>query len=215
MRTAIFSDVHANLPALGAFIEATRDEVDRYLCLGDIVNYGPYNDECLERVHNLPGIQIIEGNHERLLLGTEPLEDEIPLVQAFTHSSKPSFSRVDLIRDLLQAVHLTPYTCVHTVDHARVYADTTLSFDRHTILGHTHHQFRITRGDYEVINVGSVGQNRGTIDVCSYGIYDHESQTVSLHNIPYPFDDFMTALQQRGYPQQCIDYYANKPRANP
>ena len=70
MRYAVFSDVHANLPALERFVDQTRAEVDAYICLGDVVNYGPWNDECLDLVISLPGIVYIEGNHERLFCGT-------------------------------------------------------------------------------------------------------------------------------------------------
>ena len=89
MIIAILSDVHGNLPALEKFVQRTRPIADSYLCLGDVVNYGPWNDECLELIHSLPGIVFIEGNHERLFLGTEPIQDEIALVREFyAHSMK-------------------------------------------------------------------------------------------------------------------------------
>ena len=41
MRIGIFSDVHANIEAINAVMEAFRAErIDKYVCLGDIVGYG-------------------------------------------------------------------------------------------------------------------------------------------------------------------------------
>ena len=41
MRTAILTDIHANLEALTACIEAAEGQrVDRFVCLGDTVGYG-------------------------------------------------------------------------------------------------------------------------------------------------------------------------------
>ena len=45
MRYAIFSDIHANLPALETFVESTRPRVDAYRSQGDAVDSGPRNHE--------------------------------------------------------------------------------------------------------------------------------------------------------------------------
>ena len=44
MRTAIFSDIHGNLPALEIAIKNTKN-IDRYIVLGDVVNYGPWSNK--------------------------------------------------------------------------------------------------------------------------------------------------------------------------
>ena len=65
MRYAVFSDVHANVEALEAVLtDAGRRSPDAYLCLGDIVGYGPDPNECVERVRSL-GAAAIAGNHDR------------------------------------------------------------------------------------------------------------------------------------------------------
>ena len=41
MRLGIFSDIHANVEALSAVLEAYKTErIDVYYCLGDTVGYG-------------------------------------------------------------------------------------------------------------------------------------------------------------------------------
>jgi len=66
MRYAIFSDVHANLPALEAVLEAIeREEVDQVFCLGDIVGYGAAPRQCVELVSKYCD-QVVMGNHDAM-----------------------------------------------------------------------------------------------------------------------------------------------------
>jgi predicted phosphodiesterase len=212
MIVAVFSDVHANLPALESFIAATRGKADAYLCLGDVVNYGPWNDECLEAVHSLPGSILLEGNHERLFNGDDPIAGENRLVQDFSHQSTRFFSRRDLIATLPRHYQLGSFFCAHTIDGVRVYPDTQIEIGQDYMVGHTHHQFVIARSAHTIVNPGSVGQNRRFIDAACYALYDSETGQTTLYEETYPFDLFLSELKARRYPQNCIDYYADKPR---
>jgi predicted phosphodiesterase len=69
MRIAIFSDVHANLEALGAVMHAYRDErIDKYYCLGDVVGYGANPNECANIVREVAETTIL-GNHDAAVAG--------------------------------------------------------------------------------------------------------------------------------------------------
>jgi predicted phosphodiesterase len=212
MKVAVFSDVHGNLIALERFVRATRNAVDAYLCLGDVVDYGPWNDECLEMVRQLPGVTVLEGNHERLFLGVEDLDHEPPLVQDFFHHSRQFFSREDLIADLPRRSQLGIFECLHTIDGRSIYPETSIEISRDYMIGHTHQQFQIMRSGFRIVNPGSVGQNRKWIDMVDYSILDTESGAVEMRSIPYDFDLLLSELHRRHYPEQCIGYYANKPR---
>lgn len=212
MRYAVFSDVHANLPALETFIGRTRAAVDAYVCLGDVVNYGPWNDECLDLVLALPGIVYIEGNHERLFRGDESVEHEIPLVQAFFEHSHRSFTKRQSIANLPLEVDVGDFCCTHTLDDQKIFPDTIVKFSRNCFIGHSHHQFRKDANGCTLINCGSVGQNRRVIDVLNYATYDAASGNVELHESPFDFDRFLRELRARKYPSQCIEYYAKKAR---
>ena len=59
----LLSDIHANLEACEAVL-AELSGVDAYLCLGDIVGYGPDPGACLERVRRLPSLTCVVGNHD-------------------------------------------------------------------------------------------------------------------------------------------------------
>ncbi|MBN2006327.1 MAG: metallophosphoesterase, partial [Anaerolineae bacterium] len=67
---AILSDIHANFPALKA-VEADAVNVARaldaqslhFVSLGDVVDYGPQPNECMEWVEQHAEI-VIQGNHD-------------------------------------------------------------------------------------------------------------------------------------------------------
>jgi predicted phosphodiesterase len=210
MIVAVFSDVHANALALDAFLAEVDAYADAYLCLGDSVNYGPWNDECLERILGLPNITMLEGNHERLFRGDDDLTEEIPLVRAFFEASRASFRRSDLIDALPASVELGSFLCVHTIDGRRIYADTEVEVARDHLIGHSHHQFLVTRDGYTIVNPGSVGQNRKRIDRVDYALYDTEGATFSFASVPYDVTRFIAELQARAYPRICIEYYEGK-----
>lgn len=62
-RTAILSDIHGNLTALTAVLEHVAGQnVDRIVCLGDVVGYGPEPCQCLDRVMQFAFCVL--GNHD-------------------------------------------------------------------------------------------------------------------------------------------------------
>jgi predicted phosphodiesterase len=64
---AIISDIHANLEALSAVLEDISNAgVNRIVCLGDIIGYGPNPVECLQLMDKFD--VILQGNHELALL---------------------------------------------------------------------------------------------------------------------------------------------------
>jgi predicted phosphodiesterase len=64
MKIAIFSDVHANLPALEAvYKHIVAQQPDAVYCLGDLVNQNVWNNEVVEFIsgHQIP---CVRGNHD-------------------------------------------------------------------------------------------------------------------------------------------------------
>src|SRR6185437_2692729 len=73
MRVLVISDIHANLQALEAVLQAAPpwDEVWN---LGDIVGYGADPNEVAQKAQLLGGV-VVRGNHDRACTGLEDLED--------------------------------------------------------------------------------------------------------------------------------------------
>jgi predicted phosphodiesterase len=158
----------------------------------------------------MPGIVFVEGNHERLFLGTEPIQEETALVQEFYAHSFKYFTRSDLITGLPTSYELDSFICLHTIDDRKIYVNTEIEVTNNYIIGHTHQQYSISRSGKLVVNPGSVGQNRGRIELLNYALYETASGKVTLCEEPSPIDQFIAELVARGYPERCVDYYRNK-----
>jgi diadenosine tetraphosphatase ApaH/serine/threonine PP2A family protein phosphatase len=74
MRYLVLSDVHANLEALAAAIDAAAGEWDQALILGDLVGYGADPNAVVERIRQLPVAAIVRGNHDKVAAGLAPVD---------------------------------------------------------------------------------------------------------------------------------------------
>lgn len=65
MKIALFSDIHANLPALEAFFEDVNTrKPDAIYCLGDLVGYNIWPNEVINEIRKR-GIPTIAGNYDQ------------------------------------------------------------------------------------------------------------------------------------------------------
>jgi predicted phosphodiesterase len=77
MRALILSDIHANLDALEAVLDAAP-AYDVVWNLGDNVGYGASPNEVIDRVSSL-GTVFVRGNHDRACSGLASLDDFNPI----------------------------------------------------------------------------------------------------------------------------------------
>lgn len=73
MRILLLSDIHANLAALDAVIQAAG-EFDQLWCLGDTIGYGPEPNACIERLREF-NLTCLAGNHDWAVIGKTSLDD--------------------------------------------------------------------------------------------------------------------------------------------
>jgi putative phosphoesterase len=65
MKIALFSDIHANLPALEAFFRSVEEQKpDAIYCLGDLVGYNIWPNEVINEIRKR-GIPTIAGNYDQ------------------------------------------------------------------------------------------------------------------------------------------------------
>jgi putative phosphoesterase len=87
MRLGLISDIHGNLFALEAVLaELEREELDRIVCLGDVVA-GPRANEALARVRDL-GCPVVMGNWDAWSVGgmpepSTPVEEKLYAIGAY------------------------------------------------------------------------------------------------------------------------------------
>ncbi|MCW1971014.1 MAG: metallophosphatase family protein [Anaerolineae bacterium] len=70
MRCLVLSDIHANFPAFEAVLEDAKKrdlQYDVVWCLGDLVGYGAFPNECIELLQTQPHL-CLAGNHDWAVL---------------------------------------------------------------------------------------------------------------------------------------------------
>jgi diadenosine tetraphosphatase ApaH/serine/threonine PP2A family protein phosphatase len=75
MRVAVVSDIHSNLHALEAVLEALDEESpDELWCLGDLVGYGPRPNECCALIAERAQV-CLAGNHDLAITGALDMDE--------------------------------------------------------------------------------------------------------------------------------------------
>jgi diadenosine tetraphosphatase ApaH/serine/threonine PP2A family protein phosphatase len=82
MRTAVISDIHANLEALTAVRERIKEQnADEIVCAGDLVGYNANPNECLDMLRREKA-RCVLGNHDAVAAGLEEPEGFNSLARA-------------------------------------------------------------------------------------------------------------------------------------
>lgn len=222
MRIGLISDIHANLAALEAVLNALgRLNPDRLYCLGDLVGYGPFPNECVELVRDHCDVAV-RGNHDSGVIG------ETPLRHFNEHGAKAvEWTRSQLAPENLQYLNTLPMTHeekLMTLVHSsplkpekwtyildwkaakkcfRAF-DTPLCF-----IGHTHVPAIISedspidelrKGTRYLVNVGSVGQPRDGNPRAAFCFLDTDQWTCEIHRVEYDVDRTAGAIINAGLP---------------
>jgi len=210
MKILVFSDVHGNLPAFKKMLESAG-QFDEFICLGDVVGYGPWGNECVDLVSSLGKGIYLEGNHERdYLQGVYSGTNEIAKI--FFDHSYPSLNNFTKIKDLKKSYFFDGYIFTHTILNRNIYQDSKIILDNNYVIGHSHHQFKMEQGNYILYNAGSVGQNRGYINVVNYMLYDSLEKKFEMKSVIYDVSEVINEMETKKYPAYCVDYYKNKKR---
>jgi len=210
MLIALFGDVHGNLPALELFIKATAN-VHRYLSMGDLVNYGPWSNECVQLVETLPSEARIMGNHETYFLQKSyPGTNEI--AKAFFEFCSGDFREEAKIARYVDEYRFGGFRLLHTIDNKIIFHDTEIELKEDTIIAHSHQQYVSERNGFRLINPGSVGQNRAYINAINYIIWDTDFNVFEQCQLIYDVNIVINEMKARKYPSICLDYYQNKKR---
>lgn len=152
MRRAIFSDIHSNLEAFQAImIDAAKNDVQAYLCLGDIVGYNADPYKCLEMVQGL-NCPVIKGNHDEAATLTVDLPHFNPLaMEGILHTRKSLgqgqiayLNQLPMVKEFkdFEAVHATmcePEQWQYVLSEREVWHCIQNQMKSICFIGHTHH----------------------------------------------------------------------------
>lgn len=207
---AFFSDIHGNLPALEIAIKESG-KVDGYVILGDVVNYGPWSNECVKLIETLPNCIKIRGNHEEYFINGKCDRTNF-LAKEFFNFCYSNFDQIDLIKLYDKEFEFENFICKHTLDGRYIFDDSKIELDNNYFIGHSHKQYIIKQNKFNLINPGSVGQNRQFINEINFLIYDTKSAEVDFRSKLYNVDQIIDKMKLMNYPKACLDYYMSKSR---
>lgn len=228
MRYGIFGDIHSNLEALDAVLEAFKSEdIDRFICVGDIVGYGPDPSLCIQKIREL-GCKTVAGNHdwgasERMKTTSFSVyaKQAIDWTKRVISNEEQSFLKsleIEYANSDLCAVHAsydTPqrFNYVYQIKDA---LPTLRSMPGNVcFIGHTHVPaiFRFKSGKAVMLNqkrvgiepkvkyifnVGSVGQPRDGISLAGFCVFDTKKKLVDFRRISYNIDSVKEKIRKRG-----------------
>jgi diadenosine tetraphosphatase ApaH/serine/threonine PP2A family protein phosphatase len=234
MRIAVVSDVHANLPALEAVIEAAG-RVDAWWHCGDVVDYGPHPDEVVARLREIEA-QGVLGNHDAAALGSSVIEWFNPFAQTaclWTRERISPETRAWLAA-LPETATIEGWALVHgsfrdpleeyVTRESEAAASMAVSGARLALHGHTHVprawrkagrgadelRFAVGKplalgGDTWFLNPGSVGQPRDRDPRASVLVLDTEAGAATLLRVPYDVGRTQADIRRAGLPGVLAD----------
>ena len=152
-RIAVLSDIHGNIFAFERVLADLRVRgIDRTVCLGDVVGYGPDPKECLDLARSACHV-IIAGNHERAVVNPSLAASWVQLAQAGLDHARAELAPSDLeaiaafpatftLGDQVLGVHDSPVPNEKGMHYLRSKSDAAHAFHcfEHAIalVGHTH-----------------------------------------------------------------------------
>ncbi|AOY94721.1 phosphoesterase [Cupriavidus sp. USMAA2-4] len=203
---AILSDIHGNLPALRAVVDAARGlGCHRFLSLGDVAGYYAQPGECIDLLRELGALNVM-GNHDYYLVSAvdcprSRLVSEIIAYQrgvvsaeqrAWLEQSVPMHAEGDN-----RFVHggwndpMDEYLY-------RIDAQTVPAQARRLFSGHTHVQTLAVIGERTYCNPGSVGQPRDGDPRAAFAVLDGEE--IRLQRVAYDIAQTAEAMARAGFP---------------
>ncbi len=234
MRYAIVSDIHANLQAWNAVLQDIHcSRIDRIICLGDIVGYGPRPASVLQSVHSHAHSMIL-GNHDAVVAGKLDIKFFNPRAAERIVWTKENLApkAVDILGKLPLQLTGDNFRCAHgefSDPAAFKYIfdppDAQASWETVTepllFVGHTHNpgifllghsgiprytepqNFEQEPGKRYIVNVGSVGQPRDDDPRSCYCIYDTSRNSVFWRRVPFDIEAYRTELAAAGFEPDC------------
>lgn len=223
-KIAIVSDIHGNLSALKSVIEILNTKKpDTWICLGDILGYGPYPVECLEIVMDM-NMKTVLGNHDAAVAGIESLK-------LFRN---PNRRLLEISRKLLSPTHINwikslPYIlrgdswiAAHAspiVPEKWMYLESAIKIrsmlgeieEMFCFTGHTHIPSfvpeklglkKINSGVKYFLNPGSVGQPRDHDYRASCAILDTDNLEYEILRVNFDIENTLMALRDLGFTKE-------------
>jgi predicted phosphodiesterase len=238
MLIAVLSDIHGNLVALKAVLEAAAG-VDAIWCLGDTVGYGPQPEACLSLMMERAAL-CVAGNHDRAAIRQINVEDfnsDARRAAQWTETQLSDESRAfldglpeRLVEGDFTLVHGSPRNPIweylisaRSAERSFEHFDTTCC-----LVGHTHlpsifilvdgrvranyapadSEIVFEPGTRYILNPGSVGQPRDENPLAAYLILDTEARRATWRRVEYDIAETQEEMRRQNLPPRLVDRLA-------
>lgn len=238
MRIAVISDVHSNVAALDAILDALRP-FDAVWHIGDAVGYGPQPVEAVERLAAVQAISVL-GNHDAAVLGTISSDwfntDARAAIEWTADRLTPAAHH--WLASLPETVEVEGFTLVHGSPREPLFEyvmsrevalpSIELLASTYGVVGHSHIPllFRVDGDDAEVLlatdglavelderrliaNPGSVGQPRDGDPRASALLLDTQARTLTWRRVSYAVEEVQAAMRAEKLPRRLIERLAH------
>jgi len=229
VRIGIISDIHGNLEALESVSNELKD-VDKIICLGDIVGYGPDPETCIEIVKEISSV-IIAGNHDWGVCEKTDIKNFNRVAKEAILWTKDNLKETS--KNFLSSLPLIhkegDYIFSHSTfnnpsewDYILYEEDASIEF-RHFeeiagFVGHSHipvvfvklnndvyaesvKEIILNKNARFIINPGSVGQPRDGISDASFLILDTEKSSIIIKRKMYDIKKTYEKILKNGLPK--------------
>ncbi len=226
MRILIFSDIHANLPALKAVLKDAKN-YDYIIFAGDAVDYGPNPAEVVDWLKENVDVWVL-GNHDNAVAwnvdcGCGELTHELSVytrenityrllekAHIETLRTLPKRKKIEIEGLKFYIVHASPYNPLHAYVYPWLSDEEILNLMRErtwsgvasmidadvVILGHTHFPMNKRITNFMIVNPGSVGQPRDEDNRASYGIFDVDKRTFEIRRVKYDVEKTIEEIKK-------------------
>jgi putative phosphoesterase len=227
MKLLLISDIHANYEALRTVLKIPHD---RAICLGDIVDYGPDPDKCIDLLRE-KAIPAIKGNHDNavafkadcqcgykykhLSIATREYTWEILDRSRIEYLQKlPLLIKEEIDGKKLYLTHASPRSMFEYIKPETPDEEIQKMIDeaiepvdaKFLAVGHSHIPMNRKLGNMTIINPGSVGQPRDGDIRASCAIFDTEYGKTKFIRLDYDIDAVYSKIEDKmPHAQELID----------
>jgi diadenosine tetraphosphatase ApaH/serine/threonine PP2A family protein phosphatase len=236
MKLGLFSDVHSNLEALKAVLTVLEGAgVNRYVCCGDIVGYGPDPNKCVELVRGLKPL-CVAGNHDHGVTNRTATNGFNAAAkralewtgEQLTRTNRMYLENLPLTErlDQLFVVHASPSEpdeWAYVLGPREAEEEMEFYSEAICLSGHSHHPFAAERMPVEqarflkeesfklkpeakyFINLGSVGQPRDGDPRACCVVYNLKTGTMTFYRVAYDIAAVQKKILAAGLPEYLAE----------
>lgn len=234
MLYGIFGDIHSNFEALTVILDFfNTKQIEKYLCVGDIVGYGPNPNECVNIMKKLSPLKIVVGNHDRAACGLKDItwfneyaqKAIIWTRQILTQENQIYLSELPKIitfQDIC-LVHGSPRDPLdeYLLTREQYQENLTYLTTPFTFIGHSHIPFIfgtnstylmretrsviISKQEKYIINPGAAGQPRDGNNKASCALYDTVSDKLDFLRLDYDIHTTQKKMRVAKLPAYLIE----------